>query len=398
MQKTFTYSNFYLLLLLLSFLGGRLFPMYVAKVIMIATILLSLFYFFEANAKYTLPLCFKSLNVLVLLFTVYGIAFLIKGDMHFSGGVVSSTSYLLDVYLSLLPSYAFFVFAKRGMLTEKLMGSWLIIFLFATIFIYFRVQSQVAEMLYKMGVSDVDNITNNTGYVFVGLLPALVVFRKKPIVQYLFLLICGTFTLLSVKRGAILIFAVVLVVFILNNLKEGASGRNKTKIILLSIIIIIASVWFVEYLLVNNDFFVQRLNQTAEGNSSGRDNIQRVYFYHFINENNLWRFLFGNGANGGLAFAGASAHNDWLEIAISQGAVGLVIYFLYWVNLYKTYRNTKNHVPSPNAIGIFIIIYFTSTWFSMSFNSITGPSNMVLGYYLATYGFGNKELIKHQNN
>ncbi len=392
MKRQISICDSYLLLIGLSLLGAKAFPMAITKTFLLATMLVSLYFFIILNSKYKLPLYFKALNPLILVFTIYGVFFLFSGGAIVEGEKISGTSYLLDVYMSLLPVYAFYTFARRGQLTEKKMAYWSVVFLFLTIFVYYKTQVQIMTQLYDKGL-EVDSVTNNTAYTFLGLMPALVVFRKRPLVQYAFLLICGIFIFLSMKRGAILIFTIVLLFFIYNNVKDEPSNKKKTVKIILSIIILISGFVFVSYLLDNNSFFLDRVNQTKSGESSGRNDIYKVYYNHFINENNFFHLLFGNGANGGLGFASVSAHNDWLEIAISQGIMGLLFYIYYWLCFAITWiRSTK--VPiSHYAIGIFFLIYFIASFFSMSFNSIVGPASMILGYYLALYDLSRKKRV-----
>ena len=392
MKRQFCICDFYLLLVGLSLLGAKAFPMAITKTFLLAIMVVSLYFFVSSNSKYKLPLYFRALNPLILVFTIYGILFLFSGGAIVEGETISGTSYLLDVYMSLLPVYAFYTFARSGQLTEKKMAYWSVVFLFLTVFVYYKTQVQIMTRLYDIGL-EVDNVTNNTAYTFLGLMPALVVFRKKPLVQYIFLLICGVFIFLSMKRGAIFIFTIVLVYFIYNNIKDEPSNKKKKIKIILSILILIGGVVFVSYLLENNSFFLDRVDQTKSGESSGRNDIYKVYYNHFINENNIFYLLFGNGANGGLKFASVSAHNDWLEIAISQGLIGLLLYVYYWLCFAITWVRSNKVPISHYAIGIFFLVYFIATFFSMSFNSIVGPASMILGYYLAVYDLSRRKNV-----
>ena len=333
-------------------------------------IAISLYYWVYANSKYVLPVYLKALNVLLVMFTIYGGLLIISGEhmrIETLGVETSTTEYLKSIYKSLLPVYPFFVFGKQGVLKEKDIRLFFIVFLVLAISSFFDSQGR-----------------SNMGYTFVALLPVLVVYHKKPVIQYLGLAVCLYFIMIAAKRGAILCGVLCFVWFIITNLKK-VQKKRKWIVVIVSLAVVLAGVYFYRYLMETNALFIYRMELTAEGNSSGRDDLYSIFFNHFIHEENPFRFLFGNGANGTLKISYNFAHNDWLEIAINQGLIGLVIYLIYWVCFYVTWRKTKQHPQAFMAVGMFIIVYFLSTLFSMSYNNVGYCASMVLGYYLAVY-------------
>ena len=135
----------------------------------------------------------------------------------------------------------------------------------------------------------------------------------------------------------------------------------------------------------NSAEFRYRISQTFEGDSSGRDALYNTFLNHFLQEQNPFRFLFGYGANGTILLGGNYAHNDWLEIITNQGILGFVIHLVYWVTLIVFWKKIKRNPQAFMAIGLFIIVYLFSSFFSMSYNCVTRCAAMILGYYLATY-------------
>lgn len=332
-------------------------------------IAISLYYMVYANLKYVLPVYFKALNVLLLMFTIYGGLLIISGEhmrLEALGVETSTTEYLKSIYKSLLPVYPFFVFGKQGILKEKDIRLFFIVFLFLAINSYF---------VY---------LGSSIGYNFVALLPVLVVFNKKPVVQYFGLAVCLYFIFISAKRGAILCGVLCFVWFIITNLKK-VQKKRKWIVVIVSLAVVLAGVYFYRYLMATNSLFIYRMQLTQEGNSSGRDDLYSIFYNHFIHEDNPFRFLFGYGANGTLKISYNFAHNDWLEIATNQGLFGLIVFFVYWVCFFITWRKTKQHPQAFMAVGMFIIVYFLSTLFSMSYNNVGYCASMVLGYYLAVY-------------
>ena len=98
---------------------------------------------------------------------------------------------------------------------------------------------------------------------------------------------------------------------------------------------------------------------------------------------NIFQVLFGIGADGTLIVADNYAHNDWLEILTNQGAVGVLIFGVYWFRLIGEWRKSKGMHDAYMAITLFIIIFFMKTLFSMSYNTIPYYSSIILGFYLS---------------
>ena len=359
----------------------------IVKIAQVVLIAWSMYYAFYANIKYKLPVYFKALNVLLIMFTIYGFLLIISGEtlMVTQGRwrEVGNTGYLKSIYKSLLPIYAFYVFARKELLTEKTMKFWFFIFLVLAIRSFYRVE---AAMLRKALEEDssAEEFTNNVAYTFVGLLPALVLFYKKPIIQYVCLAICSYFIVLGIKRGAMLTGGICLIWFVATNVKKVPKNRRWV-VVLVSAVALAIGFYFIRYMMATSSYFQYRIDQTMEGNSSGRDRLYATFFQQFINESNPFRFLFGNGAYSTLKFSDNLAHNDWLEIAIGQGLLGIMIYLVYWICFYVNWRRSKNHPQAFMAIGMILIIYFLSTMFSMSYNNVSRCAAMVLGYYLAVY-------------
>lgn len=388
MKLRINICHIYLFVILLCALNGTLYAPggFVAQGLQYMLILLSLYYAFYANFKYKLPVYFKALNVLLVMFTIYGMLLVISGErlmVQRTFYEVSNTGYLKNIYKSLLPVYPFYVFTKRGLLKESTIKFWFFVFLVLAIRSFFISQARQLEEALERG-SSAEEFTNNVGYTFVALLPALVFFHKKPVIQYLGLAVCGYFIVIAMKRGAILCGVVCLLWFMVVNLRKVPKKRRWI-IIVISIIVVVVGVFFVQRMIETSPYFQYRIAQTQAGEASGRNELYAVYYNHFIQEGNPFRLLFGYGANATLKIGENFAHNDWLEIAINQGVVGLVIYLVYWICYFISWRKTKQHPQAFMAIGMIFIIYFLSTLFSMSYNSVSRCAAMVLGYYLAVY-------------
>lgn len=395
MKLRINICHIYLFVILLCALNGTLYAPggFVAQGLQYVLILLSLYYAFYANFRYKLPVYFKALNVLLVMFTIYGMLLVISGErlmVQRTFYEVSNTGYLKSIYMSLLPVYPFYVFTKQGLLKESMVKFFFFVFLILAIRSFFRAHTrQLAEALERG--SSAEEFTNNAGYIFVALLPALVIFHKKPVIQYLGLAVCGYFIVIAMKRGAILCGAICLLWFMVVNLRK-VPRKRKWIVVLVSLAVVVAGVYLFNYMMEASSYFRYRLAETEAGESSGRNDLYSVFYNHFIHEDNPWKFLFGNGANATLKISYNFAHNDWLEIAINQGLLGLIIYLVYWICFFITWRKTKQHPQAFMAIGMIFIIYFLSTLFSMSYNGVSRCAAMVLGYYLAVYDSAEESL------
>lgn len=338
------------------------------------------------------PPYIKGLNLLVLMFSIYGFALILMSPstIHYrmSGMSMASYNYIKSIYLSILPIYAFYYFSIKGYLTAERLRWWAVVFCISCVVSYYHNMQQALLKLMEIGSSQ-EEITNNVGYIFLSLIPIWALFRKKPLLQYAGLAFCMAFILMGMKRGAILIGCVV-VLYLIWQIIRNARGKQKFIVILLTAVLAIAGVYFVIDMMSSSDYFIQRIEDTKAGNSSARDDLYSFFWTYFTERAELLHYLFGRGANGTLEVYNSYAHNDWLEIAINQGLFGIIIYLLYWINFYKTWRQSTN-IDAKTILALVGIIYFAKTLFSMSYGDMTYVCTSVFGYALANYKKPNLE-------
>ena len=331
------------------------------------------------------PTYFKGFNMLMLLFTIYGFALIVSSPSTLyypiSGKTMPSYNYIKSIYLSLLPIYPFYYYTKTGYLTVERLQIWGLVFLASVTLSYFQNQREVLEKLLESG-SKAEEITNNSGYLFLSCLPLLVLYRKKPLIQFAALAFVMAFIVMGMKRGAIAIGLVSAVYFMWQVISES-SGKTRFIIILLSVAICVGVVYFFIYEMVTSDYMQHRLESTMEGNSSGRDKLYSYFWRYFTEEASALHYLIGRGANGTLEIYYNYAHNDWLEIAVNHGILGLVVYTFYYLCFYKTWKRTTN-TDAKTILALMLLIFFAKTLFSMSYADMTFVATAPLGYALAT--------------
>lgn len=368
MRKLFTLPNLYVLLWALYYTQGFFIPRgsVWSRGIMVLFLLISIYFLFVTVAKYKQSPYFKSLGALLLMFTIYGVISILKG-----GGM----GYLQMIYLSLLPIYACYAFTQKGLINER----WIRIVFFIMVGVTF-----VEYVLYVNFINetrqDAEKATINVGYEIVALLPLIYFWKHKPIVQYVLLALVLAVVITTVKRGAIVVAALSTVYFIYNTMKIS-SRKTRWYVWLVVLIFVVVGIRWVSNFYMNSEYAQIRMQDTLEGYSSGRDSLFKSAWDIFLNSN-TFGILFGHGAFATIDIMGVAAHNDWLEILVNQGLIGVTVYFIYWINFYVTFKRDTNPETKP-ILGTLIIIYFMATLFSMSYNSMTLPATLALGYCLA---------------
>lgn len=378
MKKLFSLPTLYVLLWALYYTQGTFIPQgsIISRLVLVLFLTISFFYLFVANVKYKRNSYLKALNVLLLMFTVYGVIAMVNGQ---------GFDYLKMIYLSLLPTYPFYVLRMR----EKIDTKW-IVFAFVVMVLVVAVQYASFLLFIEETYKETENTTVNLGYEILALLPLVYFLKRKPIFQYVVLAAVLVAVLSTVKRGAIIVGALCTVYFIYNSLKNSAK-KTKWYVWMLALAFVIIGTRYVGDFFANSEYAQMRLAGTLEGDSSGRDTIFTNAWNIFINSN-LFGLLFGHGASATIRLMGIFAHNDWLELLVNQGILGAAVYLFYWLAFYKTFRRDRNLETKP-VLGTLLIIYFAATLFSMSYNAMTLPANLALGYCLAE-----QQLVKLDSN
>lgn len=338
---------------------------------------ISLYFAVYANNKSMVTPFIKTYNILVLMFAVYGLFRAIGGKVFLAGyRPVSSVYYIGDTLTSLMPFYVYYVLSKR-----EVIGKWFIRIVFFAVLAVSVLYFNLVETNYLATHSN-DYVTNNVAYFFVALLPFVPLLSGKRIFQYGIILVISYFLLNGMKRGAILCGALSIMFFVFYEFKKTNRTRRIYIIILTGIAMYFIGLYVME-LLNTNDYFALRLEQTVEGNSSGRDIIESQILYYLLNEANFFQLLVGRGAEGTLEVTYNYAHNDWLEIAVNQGLLGVVIYLSFFVAFFRQIR--RANIPNDYKVSLIMlfVILFARTFFSMSYSEYNISESLMMGYLMA---------------
>ena len=352
----------------------------IAQSILIVITAISFYIFFQVNLYYKTGPYLKWLNVMLLVVTIYGLALFLNGialyPNEFNLGTGLQFGYLQRIYTSVLPIYAFYFFSLK----DELLGTNLK-YVFLT-FLIFSILMYYQNFFVITNYSGKDEITNNMGYRFVPLIPMLALCKMRDIWKYIFLIIVFTFIVMAMKRGAILVGVVALVSYLQHHLKVK-SVKQFFHLLFLSAIAICIIYLLVVNIYATSDLFKIRINSTLEGDTSLRSWLYLHYFDFFLHLTSGMEFLFGCGADSCYLKFGQYAHNDWLEFAINEGVLGVILYVIYWVVFIKEWKNYHGRQEYKQTLGDIILIYFLVSLFSMSFDGMPVAATLCIGYCLA---------------
>jgi O-antigen ligase len=326
------------------------------------------------------PSYFRGLECLVFLFIFYGVILIISDGQYTNGlhAQPPTINYLKRYLSSLLPVFSCYYFSRKGLLKRNTLRCWVPVFIVVAIAQFFREQRETIEAL----TSGREDITNNAGYIVLSLVPCMCVF-KKWWTQLIGIVICFVFVLMGMKRGAIIIAAIVILIYTFQQFRS----LPRSQLVRYCAGIAIVGAFTLNYLndtLFQNDYFNHRIEETLEGDSSGRDeiysNFVNIYLYSF----DALQKVFGIGAEGTIKVGTNHAHNDWIEAMIDQGIIGIICYVFYWLMFYKSIKDKKIPRKSRDALLLLFVMTLLKSFFSMSVSGITIYMACTLG--LSLYG------------
>lgn len=384
MGKYINICNVYVFLWCIFRLKGWLYQGdQISTISYIIIMLISLYYAIICYKDYRYQPVIKYYNILIVFFSIYGIInILFFEDLNKIGHVIPTDFFLQNILRSMLPFYAFYAFTKKGYITQKWLCYVAIIVLFISVPRYFIEQRKMMQLMLAKGLLNVDEVTNNAGYLFSALLPLFCFWNKKPLVQYAGFLICIFFMLSGMKRGAILVGGLSLF-FIFFSVFRTSNTKSKIVFLILTIICIFLSYKYFSYMEDSSAYFMQRLEDTKEGNTSSRFVLYEDFWNMFWNNSNPFSLLFGLGADATIRYGKNYAHNDWLEIAVDHGMIGITVFFVFWKRMLHFWRTTRKYPVIYVALGACVIQLFAKTFFSMSINDMEFYTVLVLGYCVA---------------
>lgn len=376
-NRNFDACTLYILLWLFGEVQGMSFnSSLIAMLFYIPYLGMTLYFVVKAFSSYRFRGVMSALSVFFIVLLLYGVVAVLLDNTK-----VDKKSFLMMVINNLGPVFSFYYFSRKEMLTEKRMLFWFFVFLVVETLNYFVAQQRalaaLAQDLYKY-----DEITNGAAYYLLGLLPLVFLLKNKSLWQYAIVVYVIYFVISGLKRGAILVSLFMIVWFIY--IKTRSSSNIKRIGILLLTIALLAIGWYYVIRFYNtSDYFQVRVEKTLAGSSSNRDVIYSTLWNHYINNDNFLQLVLGEGGYHTVNISRLKAHNDWLELLIDCGILGVIIYLIYWICFIRDWLRNKSNYLVYSMLGACLIFTFLRTLFSMSFCSMPFYISMIMGYCFA---------------
>lgn len=328
-----------------------LFP-FPAIVWRLSFVLLSLYCVYEDYIRYG----FSGIEKAILIFTGLNLIYFFVSYLWSN----PSTTTLGNTLYALLAFVMFAFLGKEGILTQKFILVSAILLTVAAIPSFYNAQQLALAKLASGG----DEATVNASTIFLMLLPLLFCLRNRVISLVLFC-VCLFFLISGAKRGNILAAVIPAVLYAWMLYKENK--RNVFKISVLIIAIAAIALW-IKDLVLSDEYLLRRLEQTLEGNTSGRDVIYSTMWDMWYGVGSIVNLLFGYGYNGTFLYSPMHkfAHNDWLEILVDFGLLGALFYAAIFISFARLYFRLDRGYPRLVCIAI-VSIWFMKTLYSMGF-------------------------------
>lgn len=367
----------------------------IGQISLIVVLFWSIFAFCKVSSITIIPYI-KGSNLLIILFTIYGLLLIIDTPVvHVSFNNKNNPTYwyIQSIFKSILPIYAFFNYTILGKLKVEDLRFWTFVYLILAYFAYMATYQDVTSIVETFSET---NRTNSLAYLFIAIIPCIPLFNNKLLLQYSLFTFCLSMALLGMKRGAIIVGIICFIWFIRCTLNGIFQAKSKLKfifIIILIVTLVYALFYIYNSLLSDNLYFLQRIEQTLEGGTSGRDKITDHFLSYYSYEMNIIEKILGIGAYGTVKTYSNFAHNDWIEILICQGILGIICYVFYWVNLFKTIKCNTHIQQAFQILSLFAIIQFFKTFFSMSIDDMNFFTTSAVGYALGQIYLTHKSKI-----
>lgn len=162
----------------------------------------------------------------------------------------------------------------------------------------------------------------NLAYNVVVFLPWIVLINGRKM-RWFGIGIILLIVLVSLKRGAIVVFPLMLITSILvDSVIRKSTATSAIKITTLVVLCLIC-------LLFVDHYFEGGLNErfTPErvATGSGRDAIYSATVTEILGRN-LWTLMIGSGSGSSIRLVGVGTHNDFLEFLFAFGVIGMTLY------------------------------------------------------------------------
>lgn len=335
----------------------------------------------SSNPKFVI-----ALSVFFILLTV---TFLI-GPKTVSGftnegmGKASTFGQYKSICFVILSFFLVYNYTKKSPMSEK------------TILILGVVLIVVAVMRYFYSIQmlkierGIDEMQNNAAYNIISVIPFIpFLFKKNKILTTVLSVFLIYLIINAAKRGAIVCLIVSIFLGLIYYMRHSRLSTAKQFWILF---IMIAVGFFMVQLTMQNDFLMDRLDDTREGSFGAREIGYAMLWNSWINSDNLFSNFFGRGLMQTVNVWGNTAHNDWLELLIDNGILGVLIYIYFFITIFKYVSKMNEEKMLQLGAFLSVAIFLIKTFFSMGYTDFVNvPLFLAMGIYTGNYEYKRKE-------
>lgn len=304
-------------------------------------------------------------SILVIFYLLLSLCFLaspstVVGAKYEAIGSVDTFDQFKSITFCILSFFvSYYLSVKKDVSENNIVFVFLAFFVLSIIRFFYSVELN----------SDKEFFTNNSGYFVVSVLPFLpFVLRKNRVMGLISAVLLSYFVILSSKRGAIVCLALGLLILFYSYYKDR---QFKIVNVFSFIIIFLIFVFFLYESILSNEYLMNRLEYTQERGIGARSVAYGVLWQHWINDTNILTILFGNGMSASVSVWGNYAHNDWLELLVSNGAVGVLLYAAFFIFLVVYIRSMKLDAVYKSSAYLCVSIWLLKTIFSMGYTDMT---------------------------
>lgn len=309
-----------------------------SKSMVVITVLLGCLMYLH-SIKYKFHLAVKVHMIMIAVFVLYWIIsdknrYSSIGDML--GAVKTIDTLKVFLYCN-TTFYIFYWLRKKSYISDTCISLWLIIIGICT---YISMLAQRMDIISSL-TYEPTGVQMAGGYYFANVVPAVFLIRKKKY-QIPFVMMCLLCVLASGKRGAILLCSLNTIYYIIETYGRDINNRLALSKMLLALIIAVFVGYFVYDYIINDPFLSARLEKTLDGDSSGRDRIYGAVLDVCLTSN-IVHLLFGHGSLSTINLVGGYAHNDWLQMLCDYGLFYVLLYVVFYLQLWTFSRRITNH-------------------------------------------------------
>lgn len=362
--------NILLILVVIYFSQGAFYPSgtIISKISLLIVFAISFVYFIDEALKKNQVVVARLLSLFCVLHLVgYLVGFNYDGTYF---------SQIRNIFSSLLPFFAIFSLTKKGYVNEKHLKVFFLVMLVVSTILFFKSKTLLSIE------QDREDVVSNVGYRFVMLMPFVFLMSRNKLVSTGVLLVMFFLTVQSAKRGALITFGLGAFIYFLFALVDSPKSKRLQNIVV-SLIIFIIALYFIYDFVQSNEFLMRRMEGISSG-GSGRDRIYSTLYYAWLQSDNLINYIFGFGFVATITHSGTGhlAHNDWLELLVNFGLVGIILYLFIIASFAKYFLNKRNQTAYRYAMLAIISTWLLQTLFSMFYTAPTSMLPLMLAGYL----------------